>query len=38
MKHKYEEHHNVIYEPETITKIIEYTKRYIPERFFPIKR
>ncbi|UTY28837.1 ATP-dependent Clp protease ATP-binding subunit [Treponema putidum] len=37
IKHKYEEHHNVIYEPETVTKIIEYAKRYIPDRFFPDK-
>ena len=37
IKHKYEEHHNVIYEPEVITKIIDYSKRYITDRFFPDK-
>ncbi|UTC94853.1 ATP-dependent Clp protease ATP-binding subunit [Treponema denticola] len=37
IKHKYEEHHNVIYEPQTVTKIIEYSKRYITDRFFPDK-
>ena len=37
IKHKYEEHHNVIYEPQTVTKIIEYSKRYITDRLFPDK-
>ena len=37
IKHKYEGHHNVIYEPEVITKIIDYSKRYITDRFFPDK-
>ena len=37
IKSKYEEHHNVVYSEEALHKIVEYSKRYITERFFPDK-
>ncbi|MGF7107578.1 ATP-dependent Clp protease ATP-binding subunit [Treponema pedis] len=37
VKSKYETHHNVIYGDEILHKIIEYSKRYITDRFFPDK-
>ncbi len=37
VKYRYEEHHNVIYNNEVIRKIIEFSQRYISDRFFPDK-
>ncbi|QEJ97276.1 ATP-dependent Clp protease ATP-binding subunit [Treponema phagedenis] len=37
LKSKYEEHHRVEYTEESIVKIVELAKRYIPDRFFPDK-
>lgn len=37
IKEKYEQHHNVFYPEKVLRKIIEYSNRYITERFFPDK-
>lgn len=37
VKKKYEDHHNVIYTDEALNTIVNLTKRYITDRFFPDK-
>ena len=37
LKTKYEQHHYVTYSDEIISKIVELSARYIPDRFFPDK-
>ena len=37
IKHKYEEHHNVIYSDESIVSAVKHSERYITGRFLPDK-
>ena len=37
IKHKYEDHHNVIYTEEAVRACVHLTNRYITDRFFPDK-
>lgn len=37
IKSHYERHHQVIYQSDALEKIVELSRRYIPERFFPDK-
>ena len=37
IKERYEDHHNVVYTPESIQACVTLTARYIPDRFLPDK-